>query len=150
MFVGASAGSTGGGLKVMRFLIVFKVVIAELEHVFRPNVVRTVKVGKSVVDSELKLTTVVYFLTIGGIFCLGTILLMVFESGENIDIVTAAAATAATLNNIGPGLARVGAVENFAWFSAPSKLLMSLLMALGRLELFAILVLFVPRFWRSE
>ncbi|MCH7702501.1 MAG: TrkH family potassium uptake protein [Planctomycetes bacterium] len=150
MFVGASAGSTGGGLKVMRCLIAFKVMLAELEHVFRPNVIRTVKVGKSVVDSELKLTTLAYFLAIGTIFCMGTILLMIFESSESIDVVTAATATIATLNNIGPGLARVGAIENFAWFSAPSKLLMSLLMALGRLELFAILVLFVPRFWRSE
>ena len=62
---------------------------------------------------------------------------------------TAASASIATLCNIGPGLAKVGAVENYAWFTAPSKWVMIVLMGLGRLEVFAILVLFSPRFWRS-
>ena len=62
----------------------------------------------------------------------------------------AASAAAATLNNIGPGLALVGAVKNYAWFSNESKIVMTVLMAVGRLEIFAILVLFVPRFWRGD
>ena len=74
---------------------------------------------------------------------------MLFESGKGVDITIAASASAATLNNIGPGLARVGATQNYAWFTAPSKIVMSVLMLLGRLEMFTILVLFTPRFWRA-
>jgi trk system potassium uptake protein TrkH len=150
MFVGASGGSTGGGIKVVRILIAVKVLLAEIEHVFRPNVVRTIRLGRTTVDPELRQSVLVYLLIILLLFAAGTALLMVLETSPKIDITTAATASAATLNNIGPGLARVGAIENFAWFTAPSKLVMCVLMALGRLEVFAIVVLFVPRFWRGE
>jgi len=150
MFVGASAGSTGGGIKVVRVLIAFKVILAELEHMYRPKVVRTVKVGATVVDPELRLNTLVFVLGIAALFAGGTILLMVFDGHQGIDITTAASASAATLNNIGPGLARVGATQNYAWFSDASKVVMSALMVLGRLEMFTIIVLFTPRFWRSR
>ena len=149
MFVGASAGSTGGGIKVVRLLIAFKVVLAEIERVFRPNVVRQVKVGRQPLEPELCTATVVYILLVIGLFLAGALLLMIVEPAE-MSFTTAATASAATLNNIGPGLELVGATENYGWFSAPSKLILSVLMALGRLEIFAILVLFWPRFWRSE
>jgi trk system potassium uptake protein TrkH len=93
---------------------------------------------------------VAYVLIILLLFGLGTCALMLIEGSEAMDITTAATASAATLNNIGPGLARVGAIENFSWFADSSKVVMSVLMALGRLEVFAILVLFVPRFWRGD
>ncbi len=150
MFVGASAGSTGGGIKVVRVLIVAKILWAELEHVYRPNVVRPVRIGRTTIDSDVKRNTLVYLLGIALLFAAGTTSLMLLESGGDIDITTAATASAATLNNIGPGLARVGATHNYAWFSAPSKLVMSLLMLLGRLEMFTIAALFSPRFWREE
>ena len=150
MFVGASAGSTGGGIKVMRVLIAVKVLIAEFEQFYRPKVVRTVKIGKATIDSALKLNTLVYVISIAVLFGIGTTALMLFESHQDIDITTAATASAATLNNIGPGLARVGATQNYAWFSAPSKVIMSILMVLGRLEVFTIVVLFSPRYWRTE
>ncbi len=150
MFVGASGGSTGGGIKVVRCLIAFKVLLAEIEHVFRPKVVRTIRLGRSKVDAEMRQSSVAYVLIIVVLFLIGAVLLMLLEGGSEIDFVTAATASAATLNNIGPGLARVGAIENFGWFSDASKLVMSLLMALGRLEVFAIAVLFMPSFWRSE
>ncbi|MHC4236098.1 MAG: TrkH family potassium uptake protein [Planctomycetota bacterium] len=150
MFVGASGGSTGGGIKVVRCVIAIKVLLAEVEHVFRPKVVRTIRLGNRTVEPELRQATLAYVLIILALFALGTMALMVLETGSDIDITTAATASAATLNNIGPGLARVGAIENFAWFSSASKVVMSLLMALGRLEVFAIVVLFMPRFWRGE
>ena len=150
MFVGASAGSTGGGIKVIRILIMVKVFIAELERAFRPNVVRTVKVGNAVVNLDHRISTLVYILGIVVLFIVGAVLLMWFESSADCTFRTAATASAATLNNIGPGLGRVGAIENYGWFSGPSKVLLSLLMVLGRLELFAILVLLSPRFWRGE
>jgi len=150
MFVGASAGSTGGGIKVTRILIAVKVVLAEIEHVYRRKVVRTVKIGKSAIDAELKLNTLVFVMSIAALFMVGTTALMVLEADQNIDITTAATASAATLNNVGPGLARVGATRNYEWFSKPSKIVMSMLMVLGRLEVFTIIALFTPRFWRTQ
>ena len=156
MFVGASSGSTSGGIKVVRVLIAFKVILAEIERVFRPSVVRTVKVGRMTVNDDLKRATLVYILSIAVLFLLGTLIIMLLEknnpsfAGQGIDFTTAATASAATLNNIGPGLGRVGAIENYGWFSAASKLVLSMLMVLGRLEMYAILVLFVPRFWKGQ
>ena len=150
MFVGASAGSTGGGIKVVRVIIAAKVILAELEHYYRPSVVRTVEVGKHAIDPDLKRNVLVYVMGIALLFALGTVALMLLESSRGVDITTAASASAATLNNIGPGFARVGATHNYAWFSDPSKIVMSILMVLGRLEIFTILVLFTPRFWREN
>jgi len=150
MFVGASAGSTGGGIKVVRVLVAFKVIVSEVERVFRPRVVRTVKLGRSVIDPELRLSVLVYVLGILLLFGLGAVAIMFIEPAGTITFTTAATASAATLNNIGPGLGRVGAVENYGFFSPLSKLVMSMLMVLGRLEVYAILVLVFPRFWRSD
>ena len=149
MFIGGCAGSTGGGIKVVRILVGFKIMMAEIERVFRPNVVRSIKVGKSVIDPQMRQSVMVYILGILIIFAIGTISLILIEQDKGIDIVTAVTAAAATLHNVGPGFARVGAIENYGWFSSPSLVVMSLLMALGRLEVYALLVLFVPRFWRN-
>ncbi len=150
MFVGGCAGSTGGGIKVVRIMIAVKVLLTEIEHIYRPKVVRLVKIGKTTIDADLKLSTLVYVLGIGVLFVLGAALLMLFESENGIDVTTAATASIATLNNIGPGLAKVGATQNYAWFTAPSKIVMSILMLLGRLEMFTLIVLLSPRFWRTE
>jgi trk system potassium uptake protein TrkH len=150
MFIGASAGSTGGGIKVVRIMIAAKVMLAELEHMYRPNVVRSVKVGRSTVEPDLKINTLVYLCGILLLFMIGTVLLKMLEASNGIDMTTAATASAATLNNIGPGLARVGATQDYAWFTAPSKVVMSVLMLVGRLEMFTIVILFSPRFWRVE
>ena len=155
MFIGGSAGSTGGGIKVIRILITFKVMIAEIERIFRPNVVRTVKVGRMTIDPELRLATVVYVFGIFVLCAIGAFLIYTIESfygstDISIDFTTASTASIATLNNIGPGLAKVGAIQNYGWFSHPSMAVMCVLMALGRLEVYAIMVLFVPRFWRGE
>ncbi len=150
MFVGGSAGSTGGGMKVIRFMMAFKILWAELERVFQPNVVRPVRIGTAVIDTEMKLATMVYFVGIAVLTLLGMVLLMLLESGKDIDSITALTASIATLNNIGPGLAKVGATCNFGWFTSASKGVMIVLMALGRLEVMTIAVLFFPRFWRGD
>lgn len=150
MFCGACAGSTGGGIKVVRILIVAKALLAEIEHVYRRSVVRSVKIGKSAIDPEVKHNTFVYLVSIALLFAAGTAALMVLEADRNIDITTAATASVATLNNIGPGLARVGATQNYEWFSDGGKIVMSILMVLGRLEVFTIVALLTPRFWRAE
>ncbi len=150
MFVGGCGGSTGGGIKVIRIVVAAKVMWAELERAFRPNVVRPVRVGAASVDDQQRLGILAYVLGIIFLFVLGTLVLMLTESAQQIDSITAATAAVATLNNIGPGLARVGALENYAWFSDAGKLIMCVLMAVGRLEIFAIVVIFMPRFWRTQ
>ncbi|MDP6153680.1 MAG: TrkH family potassium uptake protein [Phycisphaeraceae bacterium] len=159
MFIGGSAGSTSGGVKVIRWLIVFKVLAAELERAFRPNVVRTVRVGRTVIDPDLRQATLAYVLGILFLTLVGAVLIMMLEQnnadlaarGQSIDFKTAGMASIATLNNIGPGLGLIGATQNYGWFGTPSKLVMCVFMALGRLEVFAIMVLFCFRtFWRSE
>jgi trk system potassium uptake protein TrkH len=124
--------------------------------VFRPNVVRTIRVGRAPVDAQTRSATVVYFLLFGIIVVVGTGLPILFKSPHELraagwDVaLTAFGAVAATLNNIGPGLDRVGPTKNYADMTAGSKVLLSLLVALGRLELYAFLVLLLPGFWREQ
>jgi len=147
MFVGGSAGSTGGGVKVIRFILFAKVLWLELERAFRPAVVRPVRVGGMVVPSEQRRDVLVYFSLILTITVMATVALSALE--PSLDLRTSASAVVATLNNIGPGLGQVGATQNYGLMHAPAKLLLSILMVLGRLELFAVLVLLYPKFWRS-
>lgn len=160
MFVGGCAGSTAGGMKVIRFLLFFKVIRMEIEQAFRPNVVRTLRVGKLAVDDSLRHGVVVYFSLILFIFISSWMILNAIEpdtqwvSAENHTkaekLLDCASAVATSLNNIGPGLGVLGPASNFSGFSPQGKLLLTVLMLLGRLELFAILVLFFPSFWRSQ
>lgn len=159
MFVGGCAGSTGGGIKVIRHVLFIKILGTEIERSYHPSVVRPLKLGDKVVpDPELKTQILLYFGLIMFIFMLSWITLVAIEPestwtnaghpAEN-KLIDSASAVAATLNNIGPGLGVVGAKQNYANFSTPAKLLFIFLMMLGRLELFAILVLLIPGFWRS-
>ncbi len=155
MFIGGCAGSTAGGIKVIRVWIAFRVMLAEVERIFRPNVVRPVRIGGVTVDADLKLSTFAYILGIIILWVAGTAAIIVFEGlfgapQHPIDFATASTSSIACLSTIGPGLSRVGAVETYAWLSAPSKVILTLLMLLGRLEVFAILVLLSPRFWRES
>ena len=125
--------------------------LSELERSFRPNVVRPLKVGKSSIDPELKLATIAYVLGVLVLFAAGTGSIMILESGNpECTMTTAATASIATICTVGPGLAKVGAIENYGWFTDASKLMLCVLMAIGRLEVFAVLVLVTPRFWRSS
>jgi len=150
MFIGGSAGSTSGGIKVVRILIAAKVLIAELEQSYRPKVIRSVKIGAASVDADLKRATLVYIIGFLGVFALGTNALMLCEAEGAIDISTAATAAVTTMSNIGPGLGKVGASQNYAWLADSSKIVLCVLMVVGRLEMFAIVALFSPRFWRVE
>ena len=160
MFIGGCAGSTGGGMKVIRHILFVKILRREIEHSFHPSVVRHIRLGgDSITAPELPHNILVYFGLIGLIFAGSCLALVAIEpestwtradlSSEN-KLVDSASAVTATLHNIGPGLGIVGATKNYAPFSAPAKLLFIFLMMLGRLELFAILVLFAPSFWRNR
>ncbi|MFG0333676.1 MAG: TrkH family potassium uptake protein [Maioricimonas sp. JB049] len=160
MFVGGCAGSTGGGIKVVRFLIFIKAIRFEVERAFRPNVVRTIRLGGVPLDNSIRHDVIVYFSLVLFVFITSWMALAAIEPdaqwhATNGDVNAAklldcASAVAATLNNIGPGLGVLGPAENYSDFSVPGKLLLTLLMLLGRLELFAILVLFMPSFWRTQ
>ena len=153
MLVGGSAGSTAGGIKIIRVWIALKVILAEIEHVFRPQVVRPLRLGNSVIDDEMKLGTIAYILGILFLAVVGSWSVMMLEQwfgSGTCDFKTAAISSVACLFNIGPGLGHVGAIENYEWLSDGSKIVLTLLMALGRLEVFAIIVLVIPRFWRAD
>jgi len=150
MCVGGCAGSTGGGCKVVRVLVAAKIVLAEFERVFRPNVVKPTRVGGAVIDPEVGRSVLIYFLVVVLLFGVGSVALKLLEPAGTLDFTSAATASLTTLMNVGPGLNRVGAVENYGFFTAGSKLLLALWMALGRLEIFALLVLLYPRFWSGR
>lgn len=150
MFAGGSAGSTSGGIKVIRIWMAFKVMVSEIERVFRPRVIRPVRIGGASIDADMKLGTVAYVLGVVILFIAGACGIMLLEQGNDCSFTTAATASVATLCTIGPGLERVGAVENYGWFTDASKGVMCVLMLLGRLEVFAIIVLVSPRFWRND
>lgn len=144
MFVGGCAGSTAGSMKVMRMVIGLKSTLREVHLIFSPNTVSAVFIrGKAVPNSVVR-SVAGFFILYLSIWGLGTVLLSI--SAPNL--VSAATATAATLGNIGPGLQAVGPTQNYAFFGSAEKLLMVLLMWLGRLEVYSIAALFTKLFWR--
>ena len=146
MVVGACAGSTGGGVKVSRFLILFKSGIAEFRKLLHPRSVKVLTMdGKPVSQDMIRGVQnymVIYFAV--------TVVSLLLVSLDNFDFVTTFTAVEATLNNIGPGLAMVGPTGNFAMFSPLSKIVLTLDMLLGRLELFPMLILMMPSTWRRR
>ena len=144
MFVGACAGSTGGGIKVSRLVILFKTIKKEVRQGLHPQVVAPVRMDGKLIPHETVRATNVFLATYMIVFTLSVLLV----SLDGNELPTNFTAVAATLNNIGPGLEMVGPMENFSLFSSPAKLVLIFDMLAGRLELFPILVLFAPDTWR--
>ena len=156
MFVGGCAGSTGGGLKVIRHVLLVKILKLEVEKSYRPRVVRQIQLsGRSIKDPEIAKNILVYVSLIFLLFSAGWLYVVAFEPTDtwgaesDTKLIDSASAVAATLNNIGPGLGTVGASRNYGHFSSGTKIIFVWLMMLGRLELYVVLVLFVPKFWRG-
>jgi trk system potassium uptake protein TrkH len=156
MFVGGCAGSTAGGLKVIRVFLFLRVALQEVERTFRPSVVRPLRINQQSLDPDIQRTVTGYVGFILFLCILSPIVLLALqnklpvESQVELDLNSAFLAVVATLNNIGPGLGQVGPTENYAFFSAPAKLFLCLLMILGRLEVMVLLSLFLPGFWRRQ
>lgn len=144
-FIGACAGSTGGGFKVSRLVILFKGIKKELNTLIHPRQVKKIKMDSHTVDSETIRTVNVYLITYVVIFVVSILLI----SFENHDMITNFTAVTATFNNIGPGLEMVGPTQNFAFFSDFSKIVFIFDMLIGRLELFPMLLLFKPSVWKK-
>ncbi len=146
MFCGACAGSTGGGIKVSRIIVLFKSAIREVGSYLHPRSVKRVKVEGRPVEHESVRAINVYLTTYMLIFAASVFLI----SLDGYDMTTNFTAIAATINNIGPGLELVGPVENFNLFSDGSKWVMIFDMLAGRLELFPMLILFHPTIWKQS
>lgn len=145
MFIGACAGSTGGGIKVSRLSIWLKTIFKELEVIVHVRNVKKVKLDGKAVEHEVIRSVNVYFAAYIMLFVL-SVFLVTFDE---LDLVTNFTAVAATLNNIGPGLGLVGPTGNFSVFSSFSKLVLIFDMLAGRLELFPLLILFAPSTWKK-
>lgn len=145
MFVGACAGSTGGGIKVSRFVILFKTIIKEFNSYIHPKSVIKIKVEGKPIEHEVVRAVNVYFITFMTVFA-GSVVLLSFEGHS---LVTNFTAVIASLNNIGPGLELVGPTQNFGFFSNFSKYVLMIDMLAGRLELFPLLILFHPSIWKD-
>lgn len=145
MFIGACAGSTGGGIKVSRILLLGKSVRRELDRLVHPHRVRKISMDGHPVDSEVTRTTNVFM--IAYIFLFAGSLLVI--SLDNFSFETNFTAVTATINNIGPGMAGVGPTRNFGAYSLLSKLVLVFDMLAGRLELFPVLALLAPRTWKA-
>ncbi|MSS42721.1 TrkH family potassium uptake protein [Anaerosalibacter bizertensis] len=146
MFVGGCAGSTGGGIKNIRILVLFKLVKREFSKILHPRAVIPIKTNGEIVSNETVAGITSFFALYIFIFVLGTVLI----SLEGMDLVSSSSAVASALGNIGPGFGIVGPVETFSSISSMGKLLLSLFMLLGRLELFTIIALVLPKTWRNE
>lgn len=146
MFMGAMAGSTGGGIKTIRIVIIFKAIRREIDKILHPRRVKSVKIDGNVVEEE----------TISGVFLfifayiIISLIAIFIVSFDNFDITTTVTSVIATLSNIGPGLEIVGPAGNFSVFSDLSKLVLSFCMLAGRLEIYPMLILFSPSLWKKN
>lgn len=145
-FIGAMAGSTGGGFKVSRVIMLFKEVRKELALLVHPRNVKNVKIDGKSVDHSVMRTTSIFLVAYIGIFAFSYLLI----SLDNFDFTTSFTAVAANLNNTGPGLGAVGPVGNYSDFSVFSKIVLIFDMLAGRLELFPLLLLFAPSAWKKS
>jgi len=146
MISGACAGSTSGGLKIVRVILGIKIVLRSVLRAVFPSAVIPVKINRSPLANKVVEEVSSYIIIYLFLFLLGTFLLTVTD-GCSFD--TAFSATAANFGNIGPGLDAVGATGNYGWMSLPGKWVLIFLMLAGRLELYAFLILFVPATWRK-
>ncbi len=146
MFVGACAGSTGGGLKVSRVQIFIKGSAQEIGNLLHPRRVKKVTIDGRPVENEVVRTVNAYFAVYIVIFFFSMLILSI----DDHDFTTTFSSTVATLNNIGPGLSDVGPTQNYGFFSPLSKLVLTFNMLAGRLELFPMLLLFNPATWRNK
>ncbi len=152
MFCGGCAGSTGGGLKQIRIMVVYKYIRRELFKLLRPSLVNRLRIGDDVTLEERTAASIVglvmLWLAVYGVACFALLVLIGNGSDGDEQFTTATTAVAACLNNIGPGLSRVGATENFHWLPGSAKWLLVLCMLMGRLEVYSVIVLLLPLAWR--
>lgn len=159
MVTGACSGSTAGGMKLIRCILNFKLITNEVERSYRPNVVRNIWHQKEPVEKDVLQNVAIFSLIYVFIICFGTILMAALEpnstwvaAGHPVTnkLTDSFGAVVTSLGNVGPGLGILGAKQNYGFLTSASKFLLTIMMMIGRLEIFAILVLFSPAFWKSH
>ena len=142
--IGACAGSTSGGIKLVRHLVFFKNSYLEFKRILHPSAIIPLRVNDSIVPGRIITHIFNFLLLYLLVFVFGSVIL----AAMGLDFMTAIGAMATSLGNVGPGIGSVGPVDNFAWLPAHVKIFLSFVMIVGRLEIFTVLVLFTPYFWR--
>ncbi len=145
LFIGGCAGSTGGGIKFVRHIILFKNSWAELKRLIHPRAVIPIKFNNKAVSSEIISNVQAFFIFYILLFVFGSIIISLL----GVDFVTTIGAVATCIGNIGPGIGTVGPVSNFSHLPEIVKWILSVLMVVGRLELFTVLIIFSPAFWKK-
>jgi trk system potassium uptake protein TrkH len=146
MIIGACAGSTGGGMKVSRILILLKSIKQELKRLLHPKSVNIIKINGKKVREETLNGVYVYLIAYMAIFVISVFLI----SLNNFDFATTFSGVLTTINNVGPGISKLGPIENFSQFSNLSKIVFCFDMLIGRLEIFPFLLMFSPNLWRKK
>ena len=146
MVAGCCAGSTGGGIKTIRLIILFKAVRIEMGKIFHPGSVKAVSINNKKIDRDIVSKTALFFFIYFAVFFFSVVLISI----EGTDLVSGATAVISAMSNIGPGLGFVGPAGSFAAFTPFSKIVLTFCMIAGRLEFFPILVLFVPAVWKKS
>jgi trk system potassium uptake protein TrkH len=145
MFLGASAGSTGGGMKCLRVMVALKYCYKELFTLIHPRAVKPIKIGGVPVPEDVVRSVLGFMGLYVGLFAFSTVLI----ASTGVDLITSIASVAATIGNIGPGLGMVGPTEHYAQIPNLGKWVLIWCMLLGRLEIYTVIILFVPEFWRK-
>ncbi|MFC4358701.1 TrkH family potassium uptake protein [Halobium salinum] len=150
MFLGGSAGSAAGGIKIVRWYVIQKAMSREVFQSIHPEAVHPIRLSGNVAEEETVRSILVFVMTFFTIFAVSTVLIYVdsLRIGLELSAIEAVGATVATLGNVGPGVGVVGPMNNFLPFSAPAKLYMVFLMWIGRLEILSVLVVFAPSYWK--
>ncbi len=146
MFFGSCAGSTGGGVKSIRILVLFKSLLNEISRAIHPNSVKAIKVDGKSIDTDTLKSILIFFFA----YVMIIVFAVIIVSLDNFDFMTSFSAIMATISNIGPGFQVVGPMGNYADFSNLSKIVMTFCMIVGRLEVIPVLVLFAPSIWRRH
>lgn len=145
MFLGGCAGSTAGSIKMIRIQIVCKAAVRQLRVLTQPKLITPIRVGNEVIAEDKVAQVILFFILFVGLFVIIGMLMTLFVA----DTTTAFASSIATIAGVGPGLAGIGAVENYGWLPLTAKWILILSMLLGRLEIFTVLILFRPSVWRK-
>ena len=144
MFIGGSAGSTAGGVKVIRYIVLFKALFVQLKLILHPSYITGIFIDKNRVDSKILNSVSSFFL----VYMVTTLILSFYIFSRGFDFLSSFSAAIAVVGNIGPGFAKVGPAQNFSIFSDFDKIVLAIFMIVGRLEIFTFLVIFTKSFWK--
>ena len=151
MFLGGMAGSTAGGIKTIRVIALLKSVRNEIRKIFYPNAIFKIRMSKSILPEKMIESVQTFFILYVAIFVLGTFAVSISSNafGDPMSFEATLSAVASAMNNIGPGLAELGPTKNYFFLDSSTKVLLSLLMVIGRLEIFPIAILLYRKSWKS-